>query len=289
MPEPFDNMAQTPRRKKVLRALNFNKAELSSDIEQCRSLQHTLKHGTLEEASAIIRSEELEQWLLSPTRSSDLLINGNRPDAGADPMSPLSLVIAELATICSLSKNAVVTSYFCGLHADFGQSATAGPAAMLRSFIGQIVKQSSAKKFGYDLSSIDEHDWESAADLDLEVIGNILHDLVFQLPKDKILFFLVDGISAYEAWNDAEHDLQAALKVLAELVRKKTDVVVKVLLTCPGTSMHVGDDGGEKEIGVDDVLTLSENVDTGMRGIWDMEDMEESFSSALDPIAANKD
>ena len=271
------------RRREILRLLEFDVDSPSADIEECQSLQFTLGLSGKDEASCVIQSKEVECWITNSTKSSSLLINGNRPDAAMDDLSPMSLVSAELISLFSLSKSMVVISYFCGLHADFHSDSIDGVPAMMKSLIGQLLAQPKDRKLAFDLSTIKDDDIERIEEDDLDVLCKMFRRVVLQLPSDKILFCIIDGISRFETWPGTEGDILQVLKLLTNLVRKKTGVVIKLLFTCPGDSLSVGDgdEGIGKEVVVDNVLVVPDFVDGGKYDVWESDMIEDTISALM--------
>ncbi|KAL1625958.1 hypothetical protein SLS56_007105 [Neofusicoccum ribis] len=235
----------------------------------------TRRHG-------LFNLRELQLWL-SLQESRDLLIHGNKSDAAVDDLSTLSLVCAELVRICSLSKDTIVASHFCGLHSDYDQDERAGFAGMLASLIGQLIQQSKAKKFRLDRSCVEE-DQENIRNLDLECLCSVFEKLVQQLPKDKIFYCVLDGISLYKAWeygSGVNHAI-TVFEMLYGIVEGeigKESATVKLLMICPGDSLNIGssDDGFPVEAG--EVLVVPEFVDGDRQGVWETEDLEKSLPS----------
>lgn len=265
-----------------MKLLRFNHEELKDNLEECASLHGSLGLRAQDESTWVVQQEELQLWLTLP-ESRDLLIIGNRSDAALDDLTPLSLVCAELVRLCSISKDTIVVTHFCGLHSDYDRDERAGFAGMLATLIGQLIHQSKAKKFDLNLSSV-ESVRKKIRKLDLNCLCDVFEDLVHQIPKDKIFYCIIDGISLYETWEYGSEngDVIAVLETLFGLVDtadRKKFASVKLLLTCPGDSMNIGDldDGFPLEAG--ETLVVPEYIDGDRQGAWETEELEEGIFS----------
>ena len=67
-----------------------------------------------------------------------------------------------------------------------------------------------------------------------------------------------------------------AFKVLQRLVRKNTDVMMKVLLTCPNQSLRL-----YENIDGDDILSVPDDVDWGGHGAWNSSASLEDLDALL--------
>lgn len=264
-------------RKEVLKNLDFDPGTIKDDLESCQELQSTLDLRAQDEASWVIQSDKLRLWLTLP-ESRDLLINGHRSDA-LEQLSPLSLVCAELVSLFRIAKDAIVASYFCGLHSDYDQDEKASFPGMLASLIGQIIHQSKRKKFNLDYSCIEI----TRKKLGRRALSNVFGTIVRQLPKDKIFYCIIDGISLYEAMDDSgdSSDTIYFLRKLYKLLKpavERNSATMKLLLTCPGESMNIGDPQFGFSIQAEDILDV-DCVDGDRQGVLEMEELRRSVRS----------
>jgi hypothetical protein len=123
--------------------------------------------------------------------------------------------------------------FFCRRHMDSNDTcAYTGPAAMIRSFVAQLLEQSYQ---GYSFARGDV-DLEGARAGNVAVLCALLEWLVRYLPekeKKKTLVCIADGIDAYENGEDGG-DLRTVMDSLLGLARSEdSDRVVKVLATSP--------------------------------------------------------
>ncbi|EKG12893.1 hypothetical protein MPH_09992 [Macrophomina phaseolina MS6] len=263
--------------KRFLKLLQFEQERHEEDLETCTDLHASFDLRSLDEATWVVQSEELQLWLALP-ESRDLLINGNRSDS-LELLSPLSVVCSELVRVCSIPKDTIVASYFCGLHTDYDTDEGAGFAGMIASLLGQIVHQSKTDEYSLNLS-LTEEDREGLRELDLECLCSLFEKVVRQLPKDRIFYCIIDGVSLYEAREGSRgsEDAVYTLKRLYEIVdgaRGKNAAPVKLLLTCPGESLNAGDPEMGFSVEAGEILNV-DCVDGDRQGVWQMEELEES-------------
>lgn len=194
-----------------------------------------------------------------------------------EDMSAVSVVSAELISLFSLSKSAIVVSYFCGLHADMEDEPSEWVAEMMKSLICQLLAQPKDRHLKFDLSFIKEDDIERMQDNDLDKLCRIFKKIVQQLPSDKILFCILDSISRFEAAAEAETDVIEALRQIMDvLASRRKKITMKLLLTSPSDSSIVGDEDMEKEVTIGDVLVVPDSVDGVLQGVVNTDGVEDS-------------
>jgi hypothetical protein len=263
-----------PSRKALLRALDFDVDGPGADIQECQRLQYDLDPSAKDEATFVIHSKEFKRWL-KKKKSSSLLVCGNRPDLAMEDISPVSLVSAELVSLFSLSKSAVVLGYFCGLHAD-SESFDDWISEMMKSLICQLLAQPKNRHLKFDLSFIDEDMMEHMRINNFDELCRVFRKLVQQLPSDKMLFCVLDAVSRFEVSPQAEMDAIVALGEIVKLTRTGKGITMKVLLTSPSDSAIAGEKDMGKDVIVDRVLVVPDSVDGGEQGSWNTSSIEQS-------------
>ncbi|KAF9636310.1 hypothetical protein BFW01_g7205 [Lasiodiplodia theobromae] len=153
---------------------------------------------------------------------------------------------------------------------------------MLASLIGQIVHQSKRKKINLDYSCV-ENNRKKLGRLDLRALSNVFGTIVRQLPKDKIFYCVIDGISLYEAMDDSSDssDTIYFLRKLYKLLKpavERDSATMKLLLTCPGESMNIGDPQVGFSIQAEDILNV-DCVDGDRQGVLEVEELRRSVRS----------
>lgn len=250
------------------------------DIELCLKLADDLDPVAIDRASWVVGTEEFQSWLKESKDSRAILINGN-----SDPLentSPLSLFCAHLTHLFVSAKSVIVVSYFCGLHADLITDSRTNAQGMMISLIGQLLLQSKQKKVHFDLSFLVRKKTQLLAkEGDLKTLCDIFQTLVTQLPKNRIIFCVIDGISLYESM-DGDTDLLYTWQRLNHLLSNKhLKAVVKLLATSPGQTVHLHEEGIMTN---GDVLLIPEEVDGDRQGAWNSADIDDSFNSSLSSV-----
>lgn len=219
--------------KRILRSLGFHKEGPYNDLLDRLQLASSMPSGQQARAVDLINSEGLKNWL-KVTASDALLIHGGSADD--DTEEPLSFISSKIITTVQHLEPVITIHYFCGLHRDMRtDSGSGGDAqAMMNSLLGQLVTQA---KYEFDLADITQHDLGLLQIDDMKTLCMTFGSLVKQLPPASALFCVLDGVSAFED-SKRDSDMVKALRYLVRLVRKSTDVSIKLLITCAGESQN---------------------------------------------------
>ena len=248
------------------------------DIEHCLELADYLHPIAIDRASWVMGAQEFRSWL-EVKSSRVILINGN-----SDPMdntSPLSLFCAHMTHLFVAAKSVIVISYFCGLHMDPITDDRSNAQSMMISLIGQLLLQARQKHVHFDLSFLVQEKLQLLAEDDVKTLCKIFRDLVVQLPKDMIIFCVIDGISLYES-ADGDADLLYVWQRLNRLLaHENLKAAMKLLATSPGQTLYLHD---EDIITLGDVLLMPEEIDGGRQGAWNTEDMDESINESFSSV-----
>ena len=248
------------------------------DIEHCLELADELDPIAIDRASWLMGAQEFQSWL-EVKSSRVILINGN-----SDPMdhtSPLSLFCAHMTHLFVAAKSVVVVSYFCGLHIDPITDDRSNAQSMMTSLIGQLLLQARQKHVHFDMSFLVQEKLEMLAEHDVKTLCKVFQDLVIQLPKDMIIFCVIDGISLYESANGGTDLLYVWERLNQLLAHKKLKAVMKLLATSPGQTLYLHE---ENMITNGDVLLMPEEIDGGRQGAWNTEDMDESINESFSSV-----
>ena len=260
--------------KTIMNILDFDPISPVSDAERCLELALVDDPIALDRASWVMHSEKLMAWLGQGKKSRALLIHGS-----SEPFqytSPLSMFCGHLVGLFAAAKPILILNYFCGLH--MGTDPRSNVSGMLVSLIGQLLGQGAHKGLHFELSFIDDDDIRSLEKNDIETLCNVFRDLVLQVPDNKFLICIIDGISLYET-SDRRNELMYAWKRLNRLLtNQNVKVVLKLLATCPGHSLKLHDASVMKR---GDILRVPDEVDGGRQGAWDTAELDESFNSSL--------
>ncbi|OIW31235.1 hypothetical protein CONLIGDRAFT_700977 [Coniochaeta ligniaria NRRL 30616] len=239
-PEPTVHVhkAAGPTPEDLLKVLDYDHDSPRKNIKNALSIGYTQSEPTHARSTWILHSAELGEFLAGKDESRLLLINGNCE--ATEFLSPLSAVCAKISDLISVSSRIILVTYFCGYHTDELRDYRANAQGMLVSLVGQLFTQVKDWKhgdWGLDLSSISDDDWAAIQEESLDALFDIFRAVVMQLPKNTVIFCLIDSLSAYED-SKRKEDTIALMQKLARLVRKSTCVTFKLLVTCPGQSIY---------------------------------------------------
>ena len=257
-------MGAAVKPKTILKAIQSDLVSPVNDVEHCLKLSGTLDDADIDRASFVLKSPEVRTWLEESEHPRSLLINGNSEDSLAHT-SPLSLFCAHLTHLFTPAKQAIFVSYFCGQRLDdLYNDNRADATGIMISLIGQLLMQRKHKKLEFDLSFIGDEDIKHLKEGRLKVLCNVFRELVVQIPENRIVFCVVDGISLYEL-KDESTDTVDIWRRLNKLQRnKRLKAVFKLLATCPGQAMNLQQEdymeGGE-------VMLIPDLVDGDRDGV----------------------
>ncbi|KAK8063320.1 hypothetical protein PG996_007972 [Apiospora saccharicola] len=174
--------------------------------------------------------------------SSALLVNGRMDAVTSDGVSPLGLVVAEVARTAAGRRGAYVVSYFCDRHRPglFAASSSSGAApttvapsspvgAVVASFIGQLLAQMEEQEVRPDFAFLKDEDWLRLRRLNMMCV--VFVKLVGQLPPGSVLLCMIDGASQYETMALGA-DMEALIRRLVRLVESQGHLIYKLLVTC---------------------------------------------------------
>jgi hypothetical protein len=250
----------------LLDILGFDPQTPLKDIGRCFSNLYNMTISEVDTAHWIIRSLKFRTWLSEAARSSELLVQGNRDPF--EPGSPLSFFCGHLWNM--LSDPAIVITHVCRLKRGFDDDRH-NAKGMLVSLIGQLLSQPKDKGLEFDLSWIEERHRQLLQNNDLDFICQLFRELVKQIPKKRILFCVIDGISWYET-GERRDDTLAVLETLRRSIHEGTDALCKLVLTCPNRSLFI-----HEYMDSADILHVIDNVDGTGHGTWDASAGQEDF------------
>ena len=245
------------------------------DIEHCLELADELDPIAIDRASWVMGAQEFQSWL-EVKRSRAILINGNSDPR--DNTSPLSLFCAHMTHLFVAAKSVMVVSYFCGLHVDPITDDRSIAQSIMISLIGQLLLQARQKHVQFDLSFLVQEKLQLLAEDDVKTLCKIFRDLVIQIPKDMIIFCVIDGISLYESASGVGDLLHVWQRLNQLLTHKKLKAVMKLLATSPGQTLYLHD---EDIVTHGDVLLMPEDIDGDRQGAWNTADLDESINQSF--------
>ncbi|KAK4545906.1 hypothetical protein LTR36_002470 [Oleoguttula mirabilis] len=225
---------RTERRAAILASLQYGGAELRRDLEENLEAIST----SADRVHYLVAEPQLMNWLIEPSNAV-LLVNGNC--AASERNTSTSFIAAKLVeTIAIASAGRSGTQYgsiglyfFCAEHFRSHADRLAGPAGLLRSFIGELLSSSASFKLRQTRKTVLTIDLS-----DMVQLWAMFETLVAQLPTTVVLFCILDSITEYEM-SDRRPETEYLVGSLIALSRRNARAggcVVKVLLTCPLTS-----------------------------------------------------
>lgn len=211
----------------------------------------------------MMQSPKLREWLNFP-KSQTLLING---DGDANEMfSSTTFLTAKLLESLGHIEPIISQHFFCSLHTTSRKDAMADATGLIKSLVSQLL----VRDISWDLSSLSTADLGNIQHNDLQTICVLFKSLIHQLPDATFLFWMIDGITYYER-SERRRDFVKVIDELLGMIKDCNGVVIKLLLTCPGTSLYVKD-----ALGKDSILSVPPTVDGSRQG-WS----ERAFRNTL--------
>ncbi|KAK7959395.1 uncharacterized protein PG986_004249, partial [Apiospora aurea] len=245
-PSPTD---MATLRARLLDTINYDPGAIANDIQVIFQRGLALDEQPKAVAASLVTHPRFDAYFGpaaggggsdEPT-SSALLVNGRMDAAGSDGVSPLGLVVAEVARTSAGRRGAYVVSYFCERHrpGSFASSTASTSAAagspvsvMVASFIGQLLTQMEEQRVAPDFTFLKEEDWPRLRRGRVNTLCVVFVTLVGQLPPGSVLLCMIDGASQYETMALGA-DMEGLIRRLLRLVDSTQDhLVYKLLVTC---------------------------------------------------------
>lgn len=194
-------------------------------------IQYVLGQGeiasTTYEAKCLLQMQGFQHWL-SGNLSSFVFVDGSSESHILDRVSPFTIFCAMLSLNLHKVPEATAIHFYCGLHAG-SHDRLSGIPGLLRSLISQLLLVHE----DFDLHFI--HSPIYFAELeryDISRLCDTFQQLVRQIPNDRILFCLIDGITFFDDWKWRENLPFVLLKLKALADSSSRDgPVFKLLMT----------------------------------------------------------
>lgn len=110
---------------------------------------------------------------------------------------------------------------------------------MMASLTGQLVSHMLSRSVEMDLSFLAPENWAALGNLNLKVMCTIFFELVKQLPSKTILLCILDEVALYEM-GVHKHSTDTVVRRLVRLVEASDEIVFKLLVTCRGRALGIG-------------------------------------------------
>lgn len=224
----------------ILGILAVSPERITADLKLIIQGSALLDPASQLEAQSLLNIDRFWQWFSSA--SSDLLfVHGSLVDDPTEArISPISPVCATMvAAIIKTHPSAVSLYFFCGFHMDFGDNLK-GPQGLMRCLISKLLVEASTRHpmgltYGFaDLSSTD-----GLRHHDMSELCSLFRRIIMQLPRDAVVYCIIDGVSWYERLEMLE-DIFLVMQTLSGLVDDPyLRPALKVLLTSPFPSKRI--------------------------------------------------
>ena len=132
----------------------------------------------------------------------------------------------------------------------------ADATGLIKSFSFQLLQRDAS----WDLAFLSSTDIEKLRENHLDTVCSLFRGLLRQIPDTTFLFWMIDGINYYER-SERRQDFLKVIHELLGMIKDRNGVIIKLLLTCPGTSFFVKD-----MLDKDDILQVPATVDGGRQG-----------------------
>lgn len=234
------------------------------DLKRCLSMGTSLSIIDQDRVKWTMQSPKLREWLIFSPKSRTLLINSNG-DAN-EMFSSTTFLSAKMLECLGRIEHIMSQHFFCSLHTTSRTDTMADAVGLIKGFVCQLL----LRDFAWDLTFLPTTDLGKIQNNDLETICALFRKMIQQLPNPTFLFWIIDGITYYER-SERRRDFLKVIQELLGVIKDCNTVVVKLLLTCPGTSLYVKD-----ALDKDDILTVPSTVDGSRQG-WS----ERAFQKTL--------
>lgn len=143
----------------------------------------------------------------------------------------------------------------------------------MRSFVCQLLN----RDVPWDLRFLSPSEFGKIEDGELDSVVKLFRNLIRQLPDPTFLFWIIDGVNYYER-AERRGDFVKVMNELLGIMNECENVVIKLLLTCPGRSLYVKD-----ALGKEDVLNVPLTVDGGRQG-WSERRFQKAIGNDIEKL-----
>jgi hypothetical protein len=239
--------------KRLTKRLRPSRIFVHKDLKHSLRIVHALRVRQQDRIKWIMTSTKMREWLTS-TRSRVLLINGNTDATELE--SPTTFLAGKFLEAVESMQSVISMYYFCSFHRSSSDEPGADGIGMLRCLLVQLLEARKA----WILPFANDEDLEDFDCYDIEATCKLFHELLQKLPKDTVLFCVIDAINFYER-DDKREDFLSVIDHLVWEVEQATTITIKLLFTCPSRSAFVKD-----FVGDEDILNVPESVDGDGQG-----------------------
>ncbi|KAK1240714.1 hypothetical protein MKX07_006147 [Trichoderma sp. CBMAI-0711] len=293
-PRPISPQRNLVNSSSILEILNIPLDLDSVDLQAVKEYSYRLPRKYHARAVQVTQTREFRQWIVTPT-STRLLIHGDFSPHGPDShrVSPLSFFCFLLVHMLRARERYITLVFFCGFHVE-EEDSNVGGAAIMRSFIAQLLQQTGPSFIQLDMAM----DLESVArgDCAISKLCDLFVQLVRQqLSRNRTLVCIIDGIGDYET-DELQGDMLAVIKTLLQFrkpakqghgAEQPSHGDVKVLVTTPFSTEAVQElfldeesEGDEDELPfltMDSFPDVNDTVGIGMPALFMRRENSDDF------------
>ncbi|OTA08542.1 hypothetical protein A9Z42_0002450 [Trichoderma parareesei] len=293
-PRPISPQRKLVNSSSILEILNIPLDLDSVDLQAVKEYSYRLPRKYHARAVQVTQTREFRQWIVTPT-STRLLIHGDFSPHGPDShrVSPLSFFCFLLVHMLRARERYITLVFFCGVHVE-EEDSNVGGAAIMRSFIAQLLQQTGPSFIQLDMAM----DLESVArgDCAISKLCDLFVQLVRQqLSRNRTLVCIIDGIGDYET-DELQGDMLAVIKTLLQFrkpakqghgAEQPSHGDVKVLVTTPFSTEAVQElfldeesEGDEDELPfltMDSFPDVNDTVGIGMPALFMRRENSDDF------------
>lgn len=250
IPHTYPQIQQAPiRPQDLIYMLNVPETD-QTDITEVLNAEYQTRNTGRSRANQIVTTNQFRGWILTPTSSSQLFIQGDFRSETTYYVSALSLFCATFSQALRTRERYISLVFFCGLHVeDYGNHSSPnelGVQAMIRSLISQLLRGYVSKfPAWFPAQGIaTDVDLERARCGDIHQLCRLFGWLVRNLPEGNTVVCLIDGIFNYET-DEYEEDMVAVMDYILRLSRSEPErsgsrgAALKVLVTSPLNTYRV--------------------------------------------------
>jgi hypothetical protein len=229
----------TPRQ--LLGLMNVHHLRALEDEQHIIRRGRSLNREAISHAASMFQTTQVRQ-LLHSLESGVVLVNGCSDRSQNTKISPITHVCATLTDALRRSDStSVVLAFFCGQHST-SKDDLMGPQGLMRSLVAHLLLSLVQNECISESAPI----WVSAFQGDFEELSfkdicQLFYHLVELVPKQIMVYCVVDGISYYErdVWK-GDYDLM--MECFGSIIANKAIAAVfKLLLTSPTVSRWLTD------------------------------------------------
>lgn len=223
-PLPYLQTMPAPLSRASLIEVLGSQAIAATDVEYVMKRRTSIPHKDRLKAEGIMKSHQFRDWIVSPI-SQKLLIHGNYP--GTWPISGLSVLCSMLYKALQASTEFIPLIFFCGRHLD-ERDAVAGGRGLIKSLISQTLSQ-----YPFDTTMLNSYMIRDALDGNFHALCVLFQSLADQLPKERTMVCIIDGIKYYERDVYEQEMGEAIVQILNLVHNPNMPSIMKVLVTSP--------------------------------------------------------